>query len=136
MKHAFFLAPAGRSQGLTTVALGVVEALDRRGVRVAFYKPINENPEEHPEPERSTHFLRSITTLAPADPLPLAQVAKLVSDGRLEEVLEQVIGDYQNSTQGADMVVVEGLAPSPDDSYRGNLNQELVKALNLSLIHI
>ena len=134
MKHAFFLAPAGRSQGLTTVALGVVEALDRRGVRVAFYKPINENPEEHPEPERSTHFLRSITTLAPADPLPLAQVAKLVSDGRLEEVLEQVIGDYQNSTQGADMVVVEGLAPSPDDSYRGNLNQELVKALNGEVI--
>ena len=134
MKHAFFLAPAGRSQGLTTVALGVVEALDRRGVRVAFYKPINENPEEHPEPERSTHFLRSITTLAPADPLPLAQVAKLVSDGRLDEVLEQVIGDYQNSTQGADMVVVEGLAPSPDDSYRGNLNQELVKALNGEVI--
>jgi AAA domain len=45
MKHAFFLAPAGRGQGLTTVALGVVEALDRRGVRVAFYKPIDEGIE-------------------------------------------------------------------------------------------
>ena len=134
MKHAFFLAPAGRGQGLTTVALGVVEALDRRGVRVAFYKPINENVDEGPEPERSTHFLRAITTLAPVDPLPLPQVAKLISDGRLDEVLGKVIGAYQDSTKGADMVVVEGLPPSPDDSYRGALNQELVKALNGQII--
>jgi phosphate acetyltransferase len=134
MKHTFFLAPAGRSQGLTTVALGIVKALDRRGVRVAFYKPINESLGEHPEPERSTHFLRAITRLAPADPLPLPQVAKLLSDDRLDEVLEKVIGAYQDSTQGANMVVVEGLPPSPDDAYRGALNQELVKALNAEVI--
>jgi phosphate acetyltransferase len=62
------------------------------GVRVAFYKPINESLDEHPQPERSTHFLRAITTLTPVDPLPLPQVAKLISDGRLDEVLEKVIG--------------------------------------------
>jgi phosphate acetyltransferase len=134
MKHAFFLAPAGRGQGLTTVALGLVEALDRRGVRVAFYKPIDEGIEQNPEPERSTHFLRAITTLKPVDPLPLLHVAKLISDGRLDEVMGEVIGSYQNSTKGADMVVVEGLPPSPDDSYRGVLNQELVNALNGEVI--
>jgi phosphate acetyltransferase len=134
MKHTFFLAPAGRSQGLTTVALGIVKALDRRGVRAAFYKPINESLGEHSGPERSTHFLRAITRLAPADPLPLPQVAKLLSDDRLDEVLEKVIGAYQDSTQGANMVVVEGLPPSPDDAYRGALNQELVKALNAEVI--
>ncbi len=134
MKHVFFLAPAGRGQGLTTVALGLVEALDRRGVRVAFYKPISESVEEDPDPERSTHFLRALTTLTPAEPLPLLQVAKLVSDGRLDEVLLKVIEAYQDSTKGADMVVVEGLPPSPDDSYRGALNQALVKALNGQLI--
>jgi phosphate acetyltransferase len=134
MKHVFFLAPAGRGQGLSTVALGLVEALDRRGVRVAFYKPINESVEEDPDPERSTHFLRALTTLAPAEPLPLPQVAKLVSDGRLDEVLVKVIEAYHDSTKGADMVVVEGLPPSPDDVYRGVLNQALVKALNGQVI--
>ncbi|MBV9274559.1 MAG: phosphate acetyltransferase [Verrucomicrobia bacterium] len=134
MKHVFFLAPAGRGQGLTTVALGLVEALDRCGVRVAFYKPINENPEEDPGPERSTHFLRALTTLAPVEALPLPKVAKLVSDGRLDEVLVKVIEAYHDSTKGVDMVVVEGLPPSPDDSYRGVLNQALVKALNGQII--
>ena len=42
MKHAFFLAPAGTGVGLTTVSLGLVNALDRRGVRVAFFKPISQ----------------------------------------------------------------------------------------------
>ena len=134
MKHTFFLAPAGRGQGLTTVALGVVKALDRRGVRVAFYKPINESADEDPAPERSTQFLRAITTLSPIDPLPLPQVSKLISGGLLDEVLSKVIAAYQDSTKGADMVVVEGLPPSPDDSYRGTLNQELVKALNGQVI--
>ena len=134
MKHVFFLAPAGRGQGLTTVALGLVEALDRRGVRVAFYKPINESVEKDPDPERSTHFLRALTRLTPVEPLPLPQVAKLTSDDRLDEVLLKVIEAYQDSAKGADMVVVEGLPPTSDDSYRGVLNQALVKALNGQVI--
>jgi len=65
MKSAFFLAPAGRGQGLTTVALGLVVALDRRGVRVSFYKPISEDTGNQSGPERSTHFLQATTMLAP-----------------------------------------------------------------------
>jgi phosphate acetyltransferase len=132
MKSAFFLAPVGRGQGLTTVALGVVRALDRRGVRVSFYKPINE--ERGDEPERTTHFLRSITALTPADPLPLAEATKLISEGRIDELWGKVIGAYERSTRNADIVVVEGLLPSPEDSYRGTLNQELVKTLNGQVI--
>jgi len=132
MKSAFFLAPVGRGQGLTTVALGVVRALDRRGVRVSFYKPINE--ERGDESERTTHFLRSTTSLTPADPLPLAEATKLISGGRVDELWGKVIGAYERSTQNADIVVVEGLLPSPEDSYRGTLNQELVKTLNAQVI--
>jgi phosphate acetyltransferase len=134
MKSAFFLAPAGRGQGLTTVALGLVVALDRRGVRVSFYKPISEDAGNQPRPERSTHFLQATTTLAPPDPLPLAEATKLISSGRLDELLGKVIATYEKSTQDADIVVVEGLLPSTDDSYRGSLNQELVKTLNGQVI--
>jgi phosphate acetyltransferase len=134
MKPAFFLAPAGRGHGLTTVALGLVVALDRRGVRVSFYKPIAEDIGDESRPDRSTHFLRSTTTLTPPDPLPLAEATKLISNGGLVELLEKVIEAYEKSTQDAGIVVVEGLLPSPDDSYRGSLNQELVKTLNGQVI--
>ena len=59
MKHTFFLAPAGTAVGLTTIALGLVNALDRRGVRVAFCKPIADGSEGPSGPERSTHFIRA-----------------------------------------------------------------------------
>ena len=72
MKHAFFLAPAGTGVGLTTVSLGLVNALDRRGVRVAFFKPISQRTDGASGVERSTHFIRANTTLEPADPVPAA----------------------------------------------------------------
>ena len=40
MPARLLVAPAGRQVGLTTVCLGLVRALDRQGVRVAFAKPI------------------------------------------------------------------------------------------------
>ena len=134
MKSAFFLVPVGRGQGLTTVALGLVVALDRRGVRVSFFKPIGDDISQESRPDRSTVFLRATTTLTPPEPLPLAEATKLISTGRLDELLGMVIGGYEKSTQGADIVVVEGLLPSPDDSYRGDLNEELVNALNGQVI--
>src|ERR1700747_1985373 len=134
MKAAFFLAPTGRGQGLTTVAIGLVAALDRRGVRVSFYKPISEDSSDQSQPERSAHFLRATTTLVPPDPLPLAEARKLVSSSRLDELLGNVVGTFEKSIENAELAKVEGLLPSSDDPYRGTLNHELVKTLSAQII--
>jgi phosphate acetyltransferase len=136
MKAAFFLAPTGRGQGLTTVTLGLATALDRRGVRVSFYKPVSEASGHQSQPERSTHFLRATTTLSPPDPIPLAEARELVSSGRLDELLGNVVGTFERSIENADIAIVEGLLPSSDDPYRGTLNHELVKTLSAQIILI
>src|SRR5271165_5076548 len=117
MKHAFFLAPAGSGIGLTTVALGLVNALDRKGVRVAFFKPIAQETEGDSGPERSTHFIRATTALRPADPIPLATATKTISEQGVDELMGRVIAAYGKSTASADVVVVEGLLPLGGDSY-------------------
>ena len=43
MPHTLYLAPSGAKVGLTSIALGLVRALDNRGVRVAFCKPIGQS---------------------------------------------------------------------------------------------
>jgi len=134
MKHTYFLAPAGSGVGLTTVALGLVNALDRKGVRVAFFKPIAQETEGDSSPERSTHFIRATTALQPADPIPLATATKTISERSLEELMTQVIGAYGASTASAEMVIVEGLLPAVSDSYLGIVNQELVATLNAEVI--
>jgi GH15 family glucan-1,4-alpha-glucosidase len=64
MPHTLFLAPSGSSVGLTSVALGLLRALDSRGVRVAFFKPIGQFYGKASGTERSTHFVRQTTALA------------------------------------------------------------------------
>jgi phosphate acetyltransferase len=59
MKHTFFLAASGASVGLTSVCLGVVRALDRRGIRVGFCKPISQNHTATGEVDPSSHFVRT-----------------------------------------------------------------------------
>src|ERR1700732_4449292 len=136
MKHAVLLAPAGTGVGCTTVSLGLVNALDRRGVRVAFFKPISQLTDSVSglELERSTHFIRATTTLQPADPIPVTTATKMISEGRLDELLGQVIAAFHDSTATADVVVIEGLRSARDDSRLGGLNQELVKTLNAQVI--
>ena len=134
MRHALFLAPAGSGVGLTTIALGLVHALDRKGVRVAFFKPIAQETEGDSGPERSTHFIRATTTLQPADPIPLGTATKTISERGLDELMSQVIGAYGASNGTANMVVVEGLLPAVSDSYLGILNHELVATLNAEVI--
>ena len=134
MKHAFFLAPTGVDVGLTTIALGLVNALDRRGIRVAFFKPIAQTGESDAGPDRSNHFLRATTTLRPADPIPLATATKTIAGQGLDALMGQVIAAYHESTGSADVVVVEGLLPAAGDSYLGLVSQELVKTLNAQVI--
>jgi phosphate acetyltransferase len=134
MKHTFFLAPAGTGVGLTTVSLGLVNALDRRGVRVAFFKPISQRTDGASGLERSTHFIRATTTLEPADPIPVTTAIRMISEGRLDELLGQVIAAFHGSTATADVVVIEGLRSARGDPNLGSLNQELVKTLNAEVM--
>lgn len=134
MKHAFFLAPTGVDVGLTTIALGLVSALDRRGVRVAFFKPIAQTGGGDAGPDRSNHFLQATTALRPADPIPLAVAMKTIAEQGLDALMGQVIAAYHDSTGSADIVVVEGLLPAAGDSYLGLVSQELVKTLNAQVI--
>ncbi len=134
MKHAFFLAPSGTGVGLTTVSLGLVNALDSHGVRVAFFKPISQLTDSTSGLDRSTHFIRATTTLQPADPIPVTTANKMISEGRLDELLGQVIAAFEESTAASDFVVIEGLRATLGDAQLGNLNHELVKTLNAEVI--
>jgi BioD-like phosphotransacetylase family protein len=71
MKHAFFLAPCGIGVGLKTVSLGLVNALDSHGVRVAFFKPISQRTDGRFGP-RSFDALHPLNDHLATDPPQLA----------------------------------------------------------------
>ncbi|HVQ20969.1 MAG TPA: AAA family ATPase, partial [Terrimicrobiaceae bacterium] len=134
MPHTLYLAPSGAKVGLTSIALGVVRALDNRGVRVAFCKPIGQPSGKAEGAERSTHFIRAATNLRPALPISLEEAERLISLERTDELMERVMRDFHESASDADVVVVEGLAHSTDMPLGATLNVHLVKTLSAQVI--
>jgi phosphate acetyltransferase len=134
MPHTLFLVPCGQRVGLTSVALGLVRALDRRGIRVAFFKPIGQNPRGDTGPERSTYFVRHTSSLSPAAPIPLEEAAALVSSQRTDELFDRVMRGFHESLGGADVMVVEGLVDAEETMHESELNRELVRTLDAQVI--
>lgn len=132
MKHIFFLVPISGGAGLTTISLGLLRALDMRGVRVGFCKPIGQTGDSGPE--RSTHFVRATSGLAPAEPIPLERAGRLMSEGRLDELLSAVMENLHASAADADVMVVEGLIATAHDPFVGTLNAELIRTLGAEVV--
>ncbi len=136
MPHTLYLAPCGAKVGLTSVALGLVRALDNRGVRVAFCKSIGQPVARGTGPERSTHFIRATTSLRPALPISLDEAERLISSDRTDELMERVMRDFHESASDADVVIVEGLAQISDMPLGATLNVQLVRTLSAQVILI
>ncbi len=134
MKTTLFLVPISSGAGLTTVTLGLLRALDKRGLRAGFCKPIGQRIGRDAGPEPSTHFVRATSGLTPATPIPLERAEKLVSEGRTDELLNGVMQLFHESVGCADVMIVEGLVATTHDPHIGALNAELIRTLGADVI--
>ncbi|MDQ8198568.1 phosphate acetyltransferase [Pelagicoccus enzymogenes] len=130
MKHVFLTVPTGAKVGLSTVSIGLVRALERQGVRVGFFKPIAQ-PVTPDEPgDRSTSFIRAVTTLTPPEPISMEEAKKLVSEEHLELLLENIIQRFEEASKNADVLIVEGLIQTERFPMGARLNSKLAQTLS------
>jgi len=133
-QHTFFVTATSTGTGLTSVCLGLVRALEQRGVHVAFCKPVAQQYGNDHGPERSTHLIQATLGLQPAKPIQLGYAQQMLARGRTDDLMEEVIQLYQQSAGEADVVIVEGLVPLADESYIGKLNVNIAKSLDADII--
>ena len=120
--------------GLTATCLGLVRALDRQGVRVGFYKPVAQPRAGDLGPERSTTLIRLATELDPPEPISVARLESLLSTGALDDVMEEVVEHGDEVLPNYDVVIVEGMVPSPEQTYSSRVNLAMAKALDASVV--
>jgi len=132
--QTFLIVPSGYGVGLTSASLGLVRALERRGLKVGFFKPVAQPQPGDSGPERSTALIARTHHLTPPEPLPLAQVERRLGDGQLDELLEDIVGRLQQLENGHDVLIVEGLVPSPQVGYALRLNGHLARSLNADVV--
>lgn len=132
--HSFYVVPTTSGTGLTSVCLGLVRALDQLGVRVAFFKPIAQHFGSDTGPERSTLLIRETVGLQSAEPIPLGYAQHKVAHGEFDQLMEEVITKFHASVGDADVMVVEGLVPRPNEDYIARLNQRIAQTLGSDIL--
>ena len=133
MARTLLVVPTAAGVGLARTCLGVVRALDRRGVNVAFVKPVAQ-PRADGGPDRSTALVAATTALRPPEPLPAAQLEQQLGTGGVDVVLETIVAAWQPVHDQSDVVVVEALSPGLTKLYASGLNQALARTLDADVV--
>jgi phosphate acetyltransferase len=130
----FFLAPLAHDVGLTSMALGLVRALQRDGIKAGFVKPIAEPPPPGSDTDLSSHFARRLCQLFPPKSIPFATAEMLLRTGQVDALMEDVVTTTETVRANHDVVVVEGLVPDANFQFVGRLNSEMARSLSASLV--
>ncbi|HEX9402546.1 MAG TPA: phosphate acetyltransferase [Anaeromyxobacter sp.] len=129
MPHVLLVAPAGRQVGLTTACLGLVRALDREGIRVAFAKPIGARGQD-----TSAALMKLGAQLSPPEPIARAVADELLAAGDDQTLMERVVALCAKAAEGAEVLVVEGMAPEPGMVHSTRVDALMLKALDAELV--
>ncbi|MDD2846061.1 MAG: phosphate acetyltransferase [Rhodoferax sp.] len=130
--RSYFVAATQPNVGLTSVSLGLLRALQRRGLKVAFVKPVTKRT---PDTEPSVLFARDICKVTNTpDPLPMSRVTQHVTSGKTDDLLEEIVSLAMSCTEGADVLVVEGIHADPSRAFIPRLSADIARSLQADVV--
>ena len=133
-KQCIYLVPTGTGVGLTSVSMGLVRALDRSGMKAAFFKPVAQLFRGDTGPERSTHVIRNTTELNPPTPIPYREVVRELAADNSDRLMERILELHHAAGADADIVIAEGLISMDEFEHAPMLNQAIARALDASVV--
>ncbi|AWH89789.1 phosphate acetyltransferase [Limnobaculum parvum] len=136
MSRTIMLIPTGTSVGLTSVSLGVVRAMERKGVRLGVLKPVAQSRSGADVPDQTTTILRANSNAVTAEPLSMAQVESMLSTNKQDVLMETIVERYQECAKDAEVVLIEGLVPTSHHQFVNALNYEIAKTLGAEIVFV
>lgn len=138
MKSIYISATEPRS-GKSTIALGLMNLLNRRTDRIGYFKPISNAPSEMIDEDVLMIQRLYHLDVEPADmnPLRMNDVGRLLAVGAEDELLTQILRAFNKIAANSDVVVIEGT------DYTGTLmaleldiNSDISKTLNAPVLMV
>ena len=134
MARRIMLIPVGSSVGLTSVSLGLVRAMQQQGLKINFFKPMGQPRHGDDEAEKSTTIISQLGLIKPAIPLTSAYVEDMISNDKMDVLLEEIIALYEQHSSDEDICIIEGLVSTPSHPYAVRLNREICNALDAKIV--
>lgn len=134
MSRTIILIPTTSGVGLTNVSLGLVHALEQKGAKIGFLKPIAQSISAEDTLDRTTAIIRSAQTTETGDPVLLSAAESLIGQNQSDVLLEQIVERYQQLAKNCEIVIIEGLMPTRKNSYANSINYEIAQTLDADII--
>ena len=134
--HTIYLVPVSQEVGLTSMALGLVRALQLAGIRVGFVKPIFQPEAVKGDHDLAVHFARTLCGTATPEAIFPQHAAELVRCGQLGGLMEEVVAKIESVRANHDVVIVEGLIPEVDIQIATRVNIEMIKSLGADVVPV
>ncbi|KGJ87397.1 phosphate acetyltransferase [Colwellia psychrerythraea] len=132
MPHRIMLIPVGSGVGLTSVSLGLLHACQQKGIKVGHFKPISQPSRNSLAKKNKT--IDAISLSQNSTSISLSYVEGKMGDGLHDVVLEEIVANFDDFKQDHDVVIIEGLVPTPRQPYAGRINRDVAQALSANIV--
>lgn len=136
MSRTIMLVPVGAGVGLTSVSLGVLRAMERKGVRVSFFKPIAQPRHGDEQPDLTTTIITANSDMKVAESFSMARAEELIRNDQSDVLLEDIVARFKESTAGAEVTLIEGLVPTRKHPFANQINYEIAKTLDAEIVFV
>ncbi len=136
MSRTIMVVPVGAGVGLTSISLGVIRAMQRKGVRIAFFKPIAQPRHGGDQPDLTTSIIRANSDMNIAEPISMACAEELIRNDKNDVLLEDIVARYKAAAEDAEVTLVEGLVPTSKHPFANRINFEIAKTLDAEIVFV
>ncbi len=128
MTHAIQVIPTHTGIGLTSSIIGLFYAFHRRGVKVTYYKPIDQID------SHAFHIIQTLSEKPLVPPIEASRADQLLSEKKTDVLLEEIIVTYEKLKAENQVVIIGGLLETKQQPYATELNQMIAKAIGADVV--
>ncbi|WP_153447389.1 phosphate acetyltransferase [Vibrio algicola] len=136
MSRTIMLVPVSAGVGLTSVSLGVLRAMERKGVNVSFFKPIAQPRGGKDVPDLTSSIIAASSDMKIAESTPMSEAGAFISNEKMDELLEQIVARYNAVSTSSEVVLIEGLVPTRKHPFANQVNAEIAKTLGAEIVFV
>lgn len=118
--------------GKSLVSLGLLDQLERAGVRAAYFRPVRTKKDPH-----TTSLPLNSVALGASEREALAQdeITAAIHDGRYEEVMDSILEMFSRISKSADVIVCEGVdSLSAFPSLDSDINLDIARSVGARIL--
>jgi phosphate acetyltransferase len=133
MSRRILVVPINHKAELTATSLGLLHALDELGANVGYLKPLAQV-----DTGRIRHAEQLMERVLPGidvpEPISVQEIERQLARGGEADLMETVLANSEEVLNNHDVIVIEGVLPTEQQTYSGRVNHELAQALNAEVL--